>query len=178
MNDPAVADALRSTKTASSAALLEVAGLSVLLEINGIRQAVLRDVSLTIAPGEAVGLVGESGAGKTMTARAIGRLLPAGAQVQGSIRFGGTDVGTITGAGLRRYRTQVAMIFQGPRAHINPVRRIGDFLTEALRTNRGCRQRWRGAARWTCSARSASRTGPGCCGNTRTRCPAGCCNGS
>ena len=43
--------------------------------------------------GEALGLVGESGSGKTMTARAIGRLLPRGAEVHGSIRFGGTDIG-------------------------------------------------------------------------------------
>jgi oligopeptide/dipeptide ABC transporter ATP-binding protein len=120
---------------ASSAPLLEVAALSVLLEINGIRHPVLRDVSLTVAPGEAVGLVGESGAGKTMTARAIGRLLPDRAEVHGSIRFAGTDVDGLTRAGLRTYRTQVAMIFQDPRAHINPVRRIGDFMTEALRTN-------------------------------------------
>jgi len=103
--------------------------------VNGARHAVLRDVSLTLRPGEAVGLVGESGSGKSMTARAMGRLLPPGAEVRGSIRFGDTDVGGLAGADLRRYRSQVAMIFQDPRAHVNPVRRIGDFLTEALRTN-------------------------------------------
>jgi oligopeptide/dipeptide ABC transporter ATP-binding protein len=119
------------------APLLELAGLTVLLEAGGTRRAVLRDVSLAVRPGEAVGLVGESGAGKTMTARAIGRLLPRGAQVHGSVRFAGTDVGGLSGAGLRRYRGQVATIFQDPRAHINPVRRIGDFMTEALRTNHG-----------------------------------------
>ena len=41
------------------------------------------------------------------------------------------------GSALRQYRSEVAMIFQDPRAHINPVRRIGDFMTEALRTNQG-----------------------------------------
>jgi oligopeptide/dipeptide ABC transporter ATP-binding protein len=137
MSCPAAAGCLRPAPNASAAALLEVAGLSVLLEINGIRRAVLRDVSLTVRPGEAVGLVGESGAGKTMTARAIGRLLPDGAQVHGSIRFTGTEIGGLSGADLRRYRAQVAMIFQDPRAHINPVRRIGDFMTEALRTSQG-----------------------------------------
>ena len=55
----------------------------------------------------------------------------------GSIRFGSTDVGGLAGADLRRYRSQVAMIFQDPRAHVNPVRRIGDFMTEALRINHG-----------------------------------------
>jgi oligopeptide/dipeptide ABC transporter ATP-binding protein len=115
--------------------LLEVTGLTVRLNVNGAKLAVLRDVSLTVRPGEAVGLVGESGSGKSMTARAIDRLLPDGAEVHGSIRFGDTDIGTLTGADLRRYRGQVAMIFQEPRAHTNPVRRIGDFMTEALRTN-------------------------------------------
>jgi oligopeptide/dipeptide ABC transporter ATP-binding protein len=137
MNSPAAAGFLHSTPDPSSAALLEVAGLSVLLEINDTRRAVLRDVSLTVRPGEAVGLVGESGAGKTMTALAIGRLLPPGAQAHGSIRFADTEVGGLAGADLRRYRAQVAMIFQDPRAHINPVRRIGDFMTEALRTGHG-----------------------------------------
>ena len=135
MSDPAPADSLASAGAASALPLLEAAGLTVLLEVNGARRAVLRDVSLTLRPGEAVGLVGESGSGKSMTARAMGRLLPAGAEVRGSIRFGSTDVGELSGADLRRYRTRVAMIFQDPRAHVNPVRRIGDFMTEALRTN-------------------------------------------
>jgi oligopeptide/dipeptide ABC transporter ATP-binding protein len=124
-----------SAGSAAVLPLLEVADLTVLLEVNGARRAVLRDVSLALRPGEAVGLVGESGAGKSMTARALGRLLPPGAEMRGSIRFGGAEIGRLAGADLRRYRSQVAMIFQDPRAHVNPVRRIGDFMTEALRTN-------------------------------------------
>ena len=135
MSDPALSGTLASAGAAAGPPLLEAAGLTVLLEVNGARRAVLRDVSLALRPGEAVGLVGESGSGKSMTARAIGRLLPPGAEVHGSIRFGGTEIGQLAGADLRRYRSQLAMIFQDPRAHINPVRRIGDFMTEALRTN-------------------------------------------
>ena len=137
MNDPAAIGALASTGATSSLPLLEVDRLTVLLEVNGVKRAVLREVSLTVHPGETVGLVGESGSGKSMTARAVDRLLPRGAEVCGSIRFGSADVGGLAGADLRRYRSQVAMIFQDPRAHTNPVRRVGDFMTEALRTNLG-----------------------------------------
>jgi oligopeptide/dipeptide ABC transporter ATP-binding protein len=135
MSDPAAVSTLRSEAAAASAPLLELAGLTVLLEVHGTKRAVLRDVSLTIRPGEAVGLVGESGSGKSMTARAIGRLLPRGAEVHGSVRYQGDDINALAGADLRPYRNQVAMIFQDPRAHTNPVRRIGDFMTEALRSN-------------------------------------------
>jgi oligopeptide/dipeptide ABC transporter ATP-binding protein len=123
------------TATAPEAPLLAVDGLTVQLPVDGALRPVLRDVSLTVRVGEAVGLVGESGSGKSMTARAIDRLLPPGAQVDGQVRYRGRDVGGLTGSELRAFRTKVAMIFQDPRAHVNPVRRIGDFMTEALRTN-------------------------------------------
>jgi ABC-type microcin C transport system duplicated ATPase subunit YejF len=98
---------------------------------------VLLGTSLRIERGESVGLVGESGSGKSMTARSIARLLPDGADVRGSILFDGTEVTTLRGSELRAYRRRIAMVFQDPRAHINPVRSIGDFLTEELRTNAG-----------------------------------------
>jgi oligopeptide/dipeptide ABC transporter ATP-binding protein len=119
----------------TEAPLLDVDGLTVRLPVDGVQQAVLRDVCLTVRAGEAVGLVGESGSGKSMTARAIDRLLPPGAQVEGNVRYRGQDVSELAGAELRAFRAKVAMIFQDPRAHVNPVRRIGDFMTEALRTN-------------------------------------------
>jgi oligopeptide/dipeptide ABC transporter ATP-binding protein len=109
--------------------MLDISHLTVQLPAG----TVLRDVSLSIAPGEAVGLVGESGSGKSMTAKAIARLLPAHAVTSGDILFNGQNVGAYSPADLRRYRADVAMIFQDPRAHTNPVRKIGDFMTEALR---------------------------------------------
>src|SRR5580698_10636328 len=115
-------------------ALLTVENLTVQLPVGGSLRTVLRDVSLSIAPGEALGLVGESGSGKSMTARAIDRLLPPGAQTSGSVLFNNLNVLGAPAADLRRYRADVAMIFQDPRAHTNPVRRIGDFMTEALRS--------------------------------------------
>ena len=117
--------------------LLDVASLTVRLPVRAALRPVLRDVSLSLRAGESLGLVGESGSGKSMTARAIDRLLPVGAQISGTVTFDGADIGSLSGAALRRYRRQVAMIFQDPRAHVNPVRRVGDFLTEALRSNLG-----------------------------------------
>jgi oligopeptide/dipeptide ABC transporter ATP-binding protein len=117
-----------------SRALVEVEGLTVELPVEGRLRTVLRDVSLAIGPGEALGLVGESGSGKSMTARAIARLLPPGARQQGAVRFDGHDVLSLRGGALRDYRGDVSVVFQDPRAHTNPVRRIGDFMTEALRT--------------------------------------------
>ena len=95
-------------------------------------------MTLDIAEGEAVGLAGESGAGKSMTARAVIRLLPRGAVAGGDITFNGTSVLAMSAASLREYRMRdVAMIFQDPRAAINPVRRIGDFLDRSPYRSRG-----------------------------------------
>ncbi|MEU9309413.1 ABC transporter ATP-binding protein [Streptomyces sp. NPDC048256] len=108
---------------------------------DGMRRVIHR-ADLTVPAGTAVALVGESGSGKSMTARAVLRLLPARARTTGSIRFDGSEVTTLGAAGLRRLRAHdVAMVFQDPRAHINPVRTVGDFLTEALITTRGVRPR-------------------------------------
>ena len=116
--------------------LLEIEHLGVDLPVEGSMQTVIHEVTLSIAEGEAVGLVGESGAGKSMTSRAVIRLLPPGAEVRGDIRFAGDSILAMDRAHLRGFRmSDVGMIFQDPRAHINPVRTIGDFLTESLITN-------------------------------------------
>ncbi|MFI6875250.1 ABC transporter ATP-binding protein [Streptomyces sp. NPDC050400] len=93
----------------------------------------LTEVSLRVAAGEVVGLVGESGSGKSTTARAALRMLPTGADVTGTVRVDGRDVLAMSPAELRTHRARsVSMIYQDPRASLNPVRRIGDFLTERL----------------------------------------------
>lgn len=116
--------------------LLEVEGLTVRLDVAGEMRTVLRDVSFSLDAGKTLGLVGESGSGKSMTVRSIARLLPPGASVDGRIGFDGSQVMDLRSDALRRYRSKdVAMIFQDARAYTNPVRSIGDFLTESLRLN-------------------------------------------
>ena len=116
--------------------LLDIEGLHIELPIGEVMRPVIHEVTLSLDIGEALGLVGESGAGKSMTARAIMQLLPEGADASGTILFDGADVLGFDRQALRRFRaSDVAMIFQDPTTHINPVRKVGDFLTEALVTN-------------------------------------------
>ncbi len=118
-------------------ALLEVEHLSVWLPVEGSPRSILTDVSLSLEEGEALGIVGESGSGKSMTARAIARLLPPSAEIAGTVAFDGADTYELKGAALRRFRSQVPIVFQDPRAHINPLRRIGDFMCEGALASGG-----------------------------------------
>ncbi|MEU6998766.1 ABC transporter ATP-binding protein [Nonomuraea sp. NPDC046570] len=114
-------------------ALLSIDRLRVELPAGKGMRTVIHDVSLDIRAGEAVALVGESGSGKSMTTRAVMRLLPQGARLSGDIRFDGVSIPAMDRRALRGWRaTRVGMVFQDPRAHINPVRTIGDFLVEGV----------------------------------------------
>lgn len=114
------------------------------LDIRGLRlrlphsaRPVLDGVDLTVGASDTVALVGESGSGKTLTSRTVLRLLPKGAVTEGVVDVAGRDVLTMDARELRELRTRTAaMIFQDPRAAINPLRRIGDFLTESVRLNK------------------------------------------
>jgi oligopeptide/dipeptide ABC transporter ATP-binding protein len=106
--------------------------LQVDLPVRATMRRVINGVSLSVQPGEAVGIVGESGSGKSMTAKSIVRLLPRGAVVGGDVLFEGRSVPAMSKTELRAMRSHgVAMIHQDPRVTINPLRTIGDFLTEA-----------------------------------------------
>lgn len=87
------------------------------------------DVSLTVGPGETVGLVGESGCGKTTLGRAIIRLLEPTA---GSVTFEGEDITKLEGAALRERRRRFQMIFQDPVGSLNPRMTVGQIIGEAL----------------------------------------------
>jgi len=131
----------RPVVAAANPRLLELGQLRVELKIGGRWRAVVQDVSLTLAAGQTVGIVGESGSGKSVTARSIARLLPPGARVTGEIRFDGEPVWAMNRARLRQFRAHdIGIIYQDPRAHVNTVHSIGDFLTEGVR-DQGPRER-------------------------------------
>ncbi len=88
------------------------------------------DISFDIAPGETLGLVGESGCGKSTTGKAIMRLNPI---TSGQVLFDGRDIAAMGSAELRKVRPELQMIFQDPVSSINPRRRIGDVVAEPLK---------------------------------------------
>ncbi|MET9247323.1 ABC transporter ATP-binding protein [Nonomuraea sp. NPDC003709] len=112
--------------------------MNTLLEVRDLHvqvadRTLVDDVSLTVGAAESVGLVGESGSGKSLSIRAAMRLLPRGLRASGEIVFDGKDVLTTSRKELARYRAgEVALIHQDPRAHINPSRTVGQFVTEGV----------------------------------------------
>ncbi len=129
-----------------SEALLEVTDLHVEFDTAAGKVAALRGAALAVRAGETLGVVGESGSGKTSVAMAAIGLLPPEARVTaGQIRFAGQDITHAAPALRRTLRgTAMAMIFQNPRAALNPVRRIGVQITQVLRAHQSLP---RGAAR-------------------------------
>src|SRR5262245_30986054 len=126
----------RGRAAMSEAPLLAVESLSVAMGAT----PVLEDVSFSIAPGETLGLVGESGCGKSVTALSIMRLLPnpPGRITAGRILFDGADMTALDIAALRRIRgDRIGMIFQEPMTSLNPVYTIGDQIGESLVVHRG-----------------------------------------
>ncbi|UOQ61813.1 ABC transporter ATP-binding protein [Leucobacter rhizosphaerae] len=92
---------------------------------------------MRIDHGEIVGVIGESGSGKSMTLKAIAGLLPGGVRARGSIRYEGEELTTLSRAKYRAFRDrELGIVYQDPRASVNPVHTLGDFLTESLRVNR------------------------------------------
>ncbi len=125
-----------------TAPLLQVQGLvKHFAGRGGVRVRAVDGVDLDVAAAEALGIVGESGCGKSTAARAMLRLIEPDA---GSIRFEGADVRAAHGAALTALRRRMQMVFQDPYASLNPRRSIGRTLAEPLTVHRLAR----GAAAW------------------------------
>ncbi|AVP58590.1 ABC transporter ATP-binding protein [Pulveribacter suum] len=120
------------------AALLEVRDLRIALSTRRGSVEAVRGMDFTLARGETLGLIGESGSGKSLTALALMGLLPDGAQVTGSIRLDGQELVGLADAQWCRLRgNRMAMVFQEPMTALNPVHPIGRQVAEPLRLHRG-----------------------------------------
>ncbi|WP_232547714.1 ABC transporter ATP-binding protein [Propioniciclava soli] len=116
-------------------ALLEITDLTVAF---GRRPPALRGVDLVVEDGQRLGLIGESGSGKTVTALAVMGLLPDTARVRGSIRLGGRELVGLRDKEMARLRGDlVSMIFQEPMTALDPTMRAGRQVAEAFRLHRG-----------------------------------------
>jgi len=119
----------------ADAPILRVHDLSIEFEVGGRRLRAVDGVSFDLRRGETLGLVGESGCGKTTTVLGILRLLPPGGQVVGgSVWFDGEDLLGLDGRALRSFRwTRLSLVFQGAMNALNPVHTIGNQIAEAIR---------------------------------------------
>ena len=122
--------------------LLEVEGLRVRLATARGSVTVVDGVDYAVEPGEVFGIAGESGSGKTLSMLALFGLLPEGALVDGSARFGGSDLLRIPQRQLRELSGRgLAMVFQDPMTSLHPMLSVGRQLTEHVRLHLGLSQR-------------------------------------
>ena len=123
--------------------MLRVQDLTVHFYLDGAEFPVLDEVTFNIGPGEVVGLLGESGCGKTTTALSILRLLPAaGRVVRGSIRFRERELLGLDERQLQKVRgAEISLVFQEPEIMLNPVVRAGDQIAEVIRAHRAWSRR-------------------------------------
>ena len=125
--------------------LLTVSDLRVALNTARGPADALRGIDLQMARGATLGLIGESGSGKSMTAMAVMRLLPVGARLSGSIVLNGQELVGLSDDAMCAVRgNRIGMIFQEPMTALNPLHTVGDQIAEPLRLHRGMT---RGAAR-------------------------------
>jgi peptide/nickel transport system ATP-binding protein len=118
--------------------LLEVQNLGVRLQTQRGPAAAVRGVSFKLERGQTLGLIGESGCGKSITAMSLMGLLPENSVVTGSIRFDSQEMVGMNDAALRHLRgNRIGMIFQEPMTALNPVHTIGHQVAEPLRLHRG-----------------------------------------
>ncbi len=121
------------------ASLLEIEDLHTEIRLRSATVHALEGVSLSVEAGECLGIVGESGCGKTMTALSIMQLLPPGGHITGgSITLSGQDISALNDDGMRHVRgNEVGMIFQDPMTSLNPTMTVGEQIAETVLLHRG-----------------------------------------
>jgi peptide/nickel transport system ATP-binding protein len=136
--------AMRSTRmsaeasAAGAAEVLRLTGLSVAFATPGAAVCAARDVSLSVARGECLGVVGESGAGKSVSFLALLGLLPPNARIGGSAQFCGTQLLGANPRALDRVRgAAIGMVFQDPMTSLTPHLRVGEQIAEVVVRHRG-----------------------------------------
>ena len=167
----------RRRDTALPRPLLSVEGLRVEFPTRRGTLVAVDDISFAIAPGEVLGVVGESGAGKSLTGAAIiGLLEPPGRIAAGEIRLDGRRIDNLPPSEMRKVRgREIGAIFQDPLTSLNPLYTIGRQLVETIRTHLPVeRARGARARRSRCSRRSASRRRRSASTTIRTSSPAAC----
>lgn len=140
--------------TGTSQPVLEVRDLRTRFDLHGGSIEVVRGVDLTILPGEMLGLIGESGSGKTMTGLSILRLLPGNARMLAQVlRFRGDDLQRLDDDAFQALRgRRLAMIFQNPVGAFNPAKRVDWHLREVIRRRYGAATEWHAPAEQACRA--------------------------
>ena len=161
-----------------AAPLLEVEDLAVRFRLRNGSVKAVDGVSFRLDDGEALGIAGESGCGKTTTALSLVQLLPANGRIRsGSVKLYGIDLVPKTEKQLDRYRwREISIVFQGAMNALNPVQRVGDQIAEPIEVRLGrsagpVAEARGGAARPRRASRASGRR------PTRTSCRAGCASG-
>ncbi len=127
------APALSAGRSARVTPLLEVSDLTVAFEVEGKERRVVAGVSYSLPAGRTLGVVGESGCGKSMTALALMGLVPSPGKVTGSLLFEGSELLGLPESEWRKTRgARVAMVFQEPMTSLNPVMPVGKQIAEVM----------------------------------------------
>ncbi|MFJ9561323.1 dipeptide/oligopeptide/nickel ABC transporter permease/ATP-binding protein [Streptomyces fuscichromogenes] len=135
-----VPDTPRAIEEPDPDALLSVRGLTVTLPIEGMPTEVVRDVSFDLRAGEVLGIVGETGCGKSITATSLLGMLPAGGEIAaGTVLFEGADLARAGTAAMRRVRgRRIGWISQDPISSLDPSFTAGAQVAEVVRLHTGC----------------------------------------
>ena len=157
----------------SGAPLLEVQDLRVTLQTPRGQADALRGISFTLQRGQTLGLIGESGCGKSITALALMGLLPDAATLAGSLRLEGRElIGLPEDAWCKLRGNRMAMIFQEPMTALNPLHTIGRQIANRCACTEGWTAPARAPRRCACYSACSCRRPSGGCRPTRTSCRA------